>query len=553
MAATDPPAGTSLSQGDVIAGARLVEPVARGERVVCWRAEGAEGQPLTVHVLAGAEHPRERDNFVKGARKLAVLTRDTPVKGVVEIITVVPEVPAYLARGGTAGTMDDLSILGWGVRETLRFMRRLCRALTSLHQSGIHHGCLRPANVLLDDDLNPRLSDVGMIVLDDSFDGPSDMKHDYSAYAAREVRLGKKPDARSDVYSVGRLLYFALHGETPEETDEDTPLLAALENAPPGLVRIIRRATLRAPEGRYGSIAELSADLEHWREVDRVGLQHPRGREGGLGEEPHGAGDSDPPSYPDRPSRSASSSSSGRAPDSERTPPPAERKPPPVPIRSYHAPPPPEDDVVTPVQARVGGAIGALILCGALMTAYAQGMATNVVVVASVVGAVVLSLLFPPIAAPLPSRFLNALIFGLVAWYLDPATLLAERGREQRLSTGTPAARGIEVKKLKARGVRDLSGSQLAGVDFKRLDLSFLSFDRCVLSGASFVDAKLHAVTFAEAELSGADFSGADLSGVNMAPAKGWRDALCSETTVMPAGWVCDEGKPLSEAAVVED
>jgi hypothetical protein len=172
MAATDPPGGTSLSKGDVLAGARLIEPMARGERITVWRALRSDGEPATVHALTGAVHPREKDNFLKGARKLAVLSKNRPIKGVVDIVTVVPNIPAYVASGGTAGTMDDVTILGWGVRETVRFVRRLCRALGSLHENGIAHGCLRPANVLLDDDLNPRLSDAGLLIIDDSYGSP---------------------------------------------------------------------------------------------------------------------------------------------------------------------------------------------------------------------------------------------------------------------------------------------------------------------------------------------------------------------------------------------
>ena len=176
MADTDRPGGTDLKKGDVLAGARLIEPMARGERITLWRAQRSDGTAVTVHVLSGAKRAREKENFLKGARKIAVISRNKPLAGVVNIDTVIPNTPAYVAAGGTAGTMEDVSILGWGVRETVRFVRRLCRAVSLLHDNGVAHGCLRPANVLLDDDLNPRLSDPGMLIIDDSYDGPSDMK-----------------------------------------------------------------------------------------------------------------------------------------------------------------------------------------------------------------------------------------------------------------------------------------------------------------------------------------------------------------------------------------
>jgi serine/threonine-protein kinase len=551
MAASDPPGGKTLSKGDVLAGARLTEPMARGERISAWRAQRSDGEPATVHALSGAKREREKDNFLKGARRLAVLTRNRPLPGVVNIVTVVPNVPAYVAAGGTAGTMEDVSILGWGVRETVRFIRRLCRALRSLHDSGIAHGCLRPANVLLDDDLNPRLSDVGMLIIDDSYDGPSDMMHDYAPYAAREVRLGKKADVRSDIFSVGRLLYFALHGEVPPLVDDDNPILPELEHAPPGLVRIIRRCTLRAPEGRYRSVNELLRDLENWRDAENVGVKHPHGKEG-VREDSSLPGDSEPPSYPDRPSSRPQDSAASSVQSGGGGPTTGERQAPEVPIRSYHAPPVEEDDVLTPLQARVGAAVGALLLSGALLHAYYNGVTSSIALAGTVVGAILLSLVFPPVGPPFLSRLLAAIVFGVAVWYVDPATVLAERGRITRLSSGSPAQRGIELAKLRARGVRAFDGLDLRGVDFQKLNLAFTSFRGSQLSRAQFDGAALQGVDFSEADIGEADFSGADLGGSNVSLSKGWQTAICSDTTTMPEGWICDEGLPFPATTVRE-
>lgn len=517
--------------------------MARGERITLWRAQKSDGDAATVHVLTGAVRSREKDNFLKGARKLAVLTRNKPLKGIVDISAVVPNYPAYIASGGTAGTMEDVSILGWGVRETMRFMRRLCRALATLHDNGVAHGCLRPANVLLDDDLNPRLSDAGVLIIDDSYDGPSDMQHDYAPYAAREVRLGKKPDVRSDVYSVGRLLYFAIHGEEPPIADDDTPQLPELEHAPPGLVRIIRKCTLRAPDGRYASVKEVLRDLENWREAERVGIKHPHGKEGHR-EDSTAPSDSEPPSYPDRPSIS----------ESERDGPTTGERaaPPPLPIRSYQAPPPEEDDVLTPLQARVGAVLGLIILCGSLLHAYFTGVNNNIAVAGSIVGAVALSLVFPPIFSPFLSRLLAAIVFGTTMFYLQPAAELAERGRNARLMHGSVTTRGAEVVKLKARGIRTFEGLDLKKVNFTRLNVSFLTFKNCELQDANFTGASLRGATFFETDVTGADFSEADLGGASVSMAKGWRDAICSDVTQMPAGWLCVDGFPEPDVVVPE-
>ncbi len=550
MSVTDPPGGMGLSKGDVLAGARLIEPMARGERITVWRAERSEGEAATVHVLTGAVHPREKDNFLKGARKLSVLTRSGPLRGLVDIVTVIPKVPAYVARGGTAGTMEDVTILGWGVRDTVRFIRRVCRALGVLHESGVAHGCLRPANVLLDDDLNPRLSDAGALIIDDSYDGPSDMKHDYASYAAREVRLGKKPDVRSDIFSVGRLLYFGLHGEEPAEKDEDTPLLSVLEHAPAGLVRIIRRCTLRAPEGRYGSVQQVIKDLENWRDPNDVGIRHPQGKEGAQ-EDSGSPTDSDPPSYPERPSLRPSDSDRKSERKSERKsardagPSTGERQAPSLTIRSYHAPVVEEGDVLTASQVRLGAALGVVVMGASLLSAYFGGIASDVAIAGVVAGGVAFSLAFPPmLSSPLVSRMGMALMLGTTLWYIDLATELAVRGRTSLLQNGGIAQRGQVLARLRAKGIRKFERLDFRGVSFSGLNISHVSLAECQLVGAQFVGTTLQRVDLEDADVAQADFSGADLTGTAVSNTKGWRDAICSETTTMPHGWECDGGEP---------
>ena len=47
----------ALADGDTVAGSTLVEPIARGERLSCWRAKREDGSPSTVHILTRAADP----------------------------------------------------------------------------------------------------------------------------------------------------------------------------------------------------------------------------------------------------------------------------------------------------------------------------------------------------------------------------------------------------------------------------------------------------------------------------------------------------------------
>jgi serine/threonine protein kinase len=94
----------------------------------------------------------------------------------------------------------------------LDFVRRVVKSLSELHAVGITHGCLCPANVLLDDDLRPVLSEAAAVSVHSLVQRKLDSVG-YAAFAAPEVLLGEAPDVRSDVWSAGRLLESLLVGD----------------------------------------------------------------------------------------------------------------------------------------------------------------------------------------------------------------------------------------------------------------------------------------------------------------------------------------------------
>jgi Pentapeptide repeats (9 copies)/Protein tyrosine and serine/threonine kinase len=535
---SSPPRG--LAKGDQVAGATLVEPISEGERLSCWRAKREDGSPATVHLLTKSADPRERKNFLEGARALQSLSRSRPIEGIIEIVAIEAMDLACVGRGGAVGSMEDIGVLGWGTAETVAFIRRLCRALGALHAAGVVHGCLRPANVLIDSELCPRACDVGMLVIDDSYDGPSDMKHDYSAYASREVRLGEKPVVQSDIFSVGRLLSFALLDQEPEANDDDLPVLDELAGEPAGLVRIVRRCTTREKTKRYPDMDALTRDLERWQSVEEVGLSHPKGREGAVEQI------EEPPS-----SRRGRESSRGRdsvppaAPSGEGTPepPPAARLS--VTLRADQEE---DDDVLTPSQARLGGLLGGVIIAGVLVFAYVSAVATTVTMLGLMIGAVGLGLAMPVLGgAPIGSRVVLIGVLAATAWFTNPDALAAEAGRRAKLTKGAAPERAARVKRLASRGFTNFEGIDFAGLDFNRMNLQGVRFSGCRLAGANFKGANLSGVSFARADLAGAHFAGADLSGVAIVDALNWRQSTCDDDTVMPGRWICEDGAPAAE------
>ncbi len=111
--------------------------------------------------------------------------------------------------------------------EAVRIATHVAQALVHAHGSGILHCDLKPANVLLDPDWEPRLCDFGQSRLLD------EERHALGTLffmAPEQADIKAVPDARWDVYALGALLYQMLCGEPPFRTDDAERQLQAAEN-----------------------------------------------------------------------------------------------------------------------------------------------------------------------------------------------------------------------------------------------------------------------------------------------------------------------------------
>jgi serine/threonine protein kinase len=99
--------------------------------------------------------------------------------------------------------------------EVMRFGRQLARALFHLHGLGLIHRDVAPANIWLDEHQVAHLGDFDSAVHRDAPNEPGDLPPTTEAYAAPEQIAGEPVDERSDLYSLGAVLYEAATGELP--------------------------------------------------------------------------------------------------------------------------------------------------------------------------------------------------------------------------------------------------------------------------------------------------------------------------------------------------
>lgn len=154
--------------------------------------------------------------------------------------------------------------------QVIRWAGQLCDVLSYLHtrEPAIIYRDMKPANVMLKPDGNVMLIDLGAA----REYKPQNMKDTISlgtkGYAAPEQydRTGQS-DARTDIYSLGVMLFQLLTGESPHAL---RPICRISDAFSPGLDAIIRKCTQVKKEDRYQSCEELSYALAHYWELDEA-------------------------------------------------------------------------------------------------------------------------------------------------------------------------------------------------------------------------------------------------------------------------------------------
>lgn len=228
------------------------------------------------------QDPSIRTRFMQEARALAQITHPN----IVAIYSLgSPEEIPHFVMEYVDGVDLFTATRPLNIEQRVELMRKVVLAVEVLHQHHILHRDLKPANILVGADLQPKLLDFGL-ARQKNEDGRMTLFGEIVGtpgyFSPEQTTTQKDLDARSDIFSLGTILYELLTGALPFQAESFAQQMENIRSHDPVLPRrlnqeipgdlqdICLKALEKKPENRYSSAQEMAGDLERFLAGEKV-------------------------------------------------------------------------------------------------------------------------------------------------------------------------------------------------------------------------------------------------------------------------------------------
>ena len=264
--------------GEIISHFRILEKIGGGGMGVVYKAEDITLKRVVALKFLPPDRTRDplaKKRFLKEAQAASAL--DHPSICAIHEISETEDGLIFICMAYYGGENLSKKIMGGPleVNDALEFAIKIARGLAKAHEHGIVHRDIKPANIIITPDNDVKIVDFGLVKLT----GATRITRIGSAmgtvpFMSPEQVKGLDQDHRTDIWSLGVLLYEILTGKLPFMGDHETAIMYSIVNEnqtpaskvrtglPPGLEDAIQRSLRKEPDERYPSMRDLLNALE---------------------------------------------------------------------------------------------------------------------------------------------------------------------------------------------------------------------------------------------------------------------------------------------------
>lgn len=257
---------------------KIEGPLGEGGQGWTYKARRKGDSDRTSYVL---KRLKNKDRLARFKNEIAALTK-LQHPGILKIVETSEEseIPFFVAEYCEGYDLGKADLSSKDLLTRLKIFRQVCEAVKAAHNAGILHRDLKPQNIFIRKDDSIVVGDFGLCIdLNDARDRATQTLEAVGAerYIAPEVAKGRVPEPQptSDLYSLGKVLYFILSGRTlvREEYGESTDDLRTRDGGPNMhfVYELFDKTITERPQDRYQNVADLLYALD--TVIERVQLK----------------------------------------------------------------------------------------------------------------------------------------------------------------------------------------------------------------------------------------------------------------------------------------